>query len=774
MKNIHILDCTLRDGGYVNDWEFDDKDSLKTIQTLLGANIDIIECGFLDKDKGKDKNCTRFKTLENLEKLLEDIILKENQMLVAMIEYGKYDINSLPQVTQNSKIRGIRFSFRKSDFALALLEMPNIKAKGYELFIQPISTLSYTDNELQNLLKNINQLEPYAVYIVDTQGSMFSDDFKVLYESMDKILNKKVLLGFHSHNNMQLSYAIAITFIDLSKDRNIIIDSSVYGMGRGAGNLNTELLADYINKKIYLKYKIEEILELIDSYYYTIYKTQGWGYSLAHFLSASLECHPNYASYLLDKKHLTINEIKYIMTQVPENEKYEYNKLYIEKLYINYNEMKQESIYEPNLAKTKKILLLGSGKNLSQKIDEIKYHKNEYLIISLNHIPKDIVPDYYFFSSQKRYNEFCDALEHQWVIVSNNIKSKAKYKIDYKILSNLEELHSNNSAIMMINYLVKNGFNSVYIAGVDGFNNATINYNYDEKDIVIDSKSIEELNETIQQAIVILSKHIRIHFITSSLFKSASKQKIIGVIPARYGSTRLPGKPLADIDGLPMVVHVMKRAMMCDFLDDIVVATDDERIFNTVVKYGGKAIMTSIHHIDANYRMQEVSTKIDGDIFVLINGDEPLLNHNDITKSVKGLIDNPEVSASLLVTSYTERNNYSNLKIVLNHNDEVMYISRSDIPSDARVEKRPMWKGYYIVSFTKSFLDKYAYELKDSTLNDRESTNENKILEYGYKIKAIKTDTNALSVDTPEDLEIVRQMMKEDKLFPLYKDCKID
>ena len=107
-------------------------------------------------------------------------------------------------------------------------------------------------------------------------------------------------------------------------------------------------------------------------------------------------------------------------------------------------------------------------------------------------------------------------------------------------------------------------------------------------------------------------------------------------------------------------------------------------------------------------------------------------------------------------------------------NDEVLYISRSDIPSDARVEKQTMWKGYYIVSFRKNFLDKYAYELKDSPLNERESTNENKILEYGYKIKAIKTNTNALSVDTPEDLEIVRTMMKEDKLFPLYKESKID
>jgi 3-deoxy-manno-octulosonate cytidylyltransferase (CMP-KDO synthetase) len=326
----------------------------------------------------------------------------------------------------------------------------------------------------------------------------------------------------------------------------------------------------------------------------------------------------------------------------------------------------------------------------------------------------------------------------------------------------------------MINHLIQNQFTSVNVAGVDGFSTTNENYTYDEKDSLTDAKSINELNESIQKAIKILSKSIKIDFITSSLFESKSKPRIVGVIPARYASTRLPGKPLKEIEGLPMIVHVLKRAIMCDYLDEVIVATDDERIFNIVENYGGKAIMTDIKHIDANYRMQEVSTKIDGDIFVLINGDEPLLNYNDIEKSAKGLINNPEVSASLLVTPYNERNNYSNLKIVLNHNDEVLYISRSDIPSDARVEKQTMWKGYYIVSFRKNFLDKYAYELKDSPLNERESTNENKILEYGYKIKAIKTNTNALSVDTPEDLEIVRTMMKEDKLFPLYKESKID
>lgn len=247
------------------------------------------------------------------------------------------------------------------------------------------------------------------------------------------------------------------------------------------------------------------------------------------------------------------------------------------------------------------------------------------------------------------------------------------------------------------------------------------------------------------------------------------KNKIVGVIPARYASTRLPGKPLADICGLPMVIHTLKRAQMCSVLDEVIVATDDKRIFEVVESFGGKALMTSENHEDGIFRMHEVSTIVHGDYYIAINGDEPLINPDDIRKSVFGLLNDNKASSSMLITRYEERNNTSNIKVVIDKQDYVLYTSRSDIPSDAREKKQAMWKGYYLVTFGKNFLDKYVFEMPDSELNFRESLNENKILEYGYKIKAIKTDTNALSVDTPEDLEIVRSMMLEDPIFKRYQ-----
>lgn len=186
MKNIKILDCTLRDGGYVNNWNFSDKDTKRTIKKLLKSNIEIIECGFLDQNNGKESDFTRFKSYEVLENLVSDLTLNENQLLVAMVEFGKYDLTTLPNITKNSKVTGIRFSFRRSDYKVAIKQVEVLKEKGYKIFIQPITTESYSNEELEDIIQIVNSLNPYAFYIVDTAGSMYNDNFEILKNKIEK------------------------------------------------------------------------------------------------------------------------------------------------------------------------------------------------------------------------------------------------------------------------------------------------------------------------------------------------------------------------------------------------------------------------------------------------------------------------------------------------------------------------------------------------------------------------------------------------------------
>ena len=246
-----------------------------------------------------------------------------------------------------------------------------------------------------------------------------------------------------------------------------------------------------------------------------------------------------------------------------------------------------------------------------------------------------------------------------------------------------------------------------------------------------------------------------------------STQRVIGVIPARYSSTRLPGKPLKDIAGLPMVIHVLKRAQMSTVLDEVIVATDDERILEVVEAHGGKAIMTSASHDSGTERMYEISKSILGDIFVMISGDEALVKPEHIDVGVKGLMSS-DAPVSVLFNRFEKKNSQGDFKLVFNKRKEIMYISRNDIPSETRRKVPYMHKSYHITSFTKKFLKTYM-ALEQTPLDHFEMHELLRILENGYKIQGVEVESSAISADTPEDLDYIRGVMSDDIVYKKYK-----
>ena len=777
MAKINILDCTLRDGGYVNNFSFSNEHIFSILSHLKEASIDIVECGFLDEQNGKEKNSTRFDKCETINSLLTKLSPSKDSIFVAMVEYGKVDIDNLPFVTDvKNRISGIRLSFRKSDHLNIFDDAKKIIKKGYKLFLQPIATEQYSDTEILSFIHKCNTLDIHAFYIVDTHGSMMRDDFRRLYYLFEHNLKRSVLLGFHSHNNLQLSYSNAIDFIELSKysGRETIIDASIYGMGRGAGNLNTELLADYINKKMGAKYKIDPILEVVDEYLAAIYHQNKWGYSLEHFLSASEHCHPNYASFLINKKNLSIVEIKQLISSIPNNDRREFDKELIERLYVSHKETTSPFLKElPEEFYKKKTLLIASGKSIDLKVDAIlqKISQESLQTVSLNHINPSIPTDYVFFSNQVRYDEFCDKIDSKKLIVTNNIKVRSNhsgcYVVDYTKLFGYKDLKVDNVAILAMILLLLHDVKDVLVAGLDGYSYSFDNqYSYEEYNRVVDKEALEAINNDIIRAIQKISHDLHVTYITPSIFKQYTKQKIIGVIPSRYASTRLPGKPLKDIAGMPMVIHVLKRAQMSTILDEVIVATDDRRIFDLVEDNGGKAMMTDLSHNNGSERMYEVSRKISGDVFVVINGDEALLNPVHIDIGVQALLSS-NASVSLLYNKFYKFQSPADFKVVVNQKKEIMYISRNDIPSNARMDVDYMYKAYHIMSFTKEFLDIYI-TLEQTRLDKIESHELLRVLEYGYKIQGAEVESSAISVDTQDDLEYVCSVMPKDAIFQQY------
>jgi len=777
MTKVGILDCTLRDGGYVNNFSFDNAHIFTIIEQLKNANIDIIECGFVDSINGGSENFTRFDKCQTINKLLGQLPANHDSIFVAMVDFGKVVIDDLPLVTNAvNEIKGIRLAFRKTDHLKIFDDAKMIVEKGYKLFIQPMATELYTDSEVLNLIELCNTIGIDSMYIVDTHGSMMREGFRRIYYLFEHNLNQTIRLGFHSHNNLQLSYSNAIDFIEIanSSQREIIIDASIYGMGRGAGNLNTELLADYINKRVENRYKIEPLLEVVDEYLVAIYKENRWGYSLEHFLSASEHCHPNYASYLINKKNLSIVEIKKLLTSVSIEERREFNKNLIEQLYFAYKEeMKLPLKSLPASFYEARILLLASGRSVEAAKTALRERisQNGFQTVGINHINPHITCDYLFFSNQIRYDGFCEILNPEKLIVTSNIKIRSNHQncfvADYKQLFEYNSLSVDNATVLILNLLSLNKVQEVSIAGLDGYDlHDQKNYSYTEYNRVLDNDALQKINDDIARSIRVISQNLHISYVTPSQFKQHTKQKIIGVIPSRFSSTRLPGKPLKEIAGLPMVIHVLKRAQMSEILDEVIVATDDRRIYDIVEAHGGKAMMTDMSHNNGSERMYEVSRSVAGDIFAVINGDEALLKPEHIDAGIRGLLAS-DAPVSLLYNRFEKKNSPADFKVVLNNRKEVMYISRNDIPSDARTDVPFMYKAYHVMSFTKEFLETYM-TLEQTPLDRVESHELLRVLENGYKIQGIEVASSAISVDTPEDLEYVRSVMSDDPIFKLY------
>lgn len=244
--------------------------------------------------------------------------------------------------------------------------------------------------------------------------------------------------------------------------------------------------------------------------------------------------------------------------------------------------------------------------------------------------------------------------------------------------------------------------------------------------------------------------------------------KTVAIIPARMQSSRFPNKPLADIDGMPMIVHVFKRTELCPVLSGVFVATDSSEIFDVVNSYGGKAIMTGSQHQTGSDRIAEACKALESDIVVNVQGDEPLLVPEHITNLVHALKNDQQAQAATLMCKTDEYGQVSECKIVTDLNNNIMYFSRDDIPSRLRVPHSNFLKLYNIVAFRKDFLLKFAsWDL--TPLERIEYIEYLRILEHGYRLKGVLVEAQIQSVDTPEELETVRERMKTDPIVSQYR-----
>lgn len=249
----------------------------------------------------------------------------------------------------------------------------------------------------------------------------------------------------------------------------------------------------------------------------------------------------------------------------------------------------------------------------------------------------------------------------------------------------------------------------------------------------------------------------------------------VAIIPARMGSSRFPGKPLANILGLPMIEHVRRRVSMSTILSDVYVATCDKEIHNAVTELGGKAIMTSSAHQRASDRTAEAAESLSAELIVMVQGDEPMTYPEMIDLALGPMLKDSSIICTNLMKRITEHSDYLNpntIKVVINNDSNALYMSRSPIPNlsnDSNLCSSPMYKQVCIIPFTKSGLKLYT-QLDPSPLEVAESVDMNRFIEHGYSVRMIESEYDSHAVDNLEDLSLVTQLMKDDPLTMSYLD----
>ena len=525
MSKIQLLDCTLRDGGYINNFRFGKYAIRKILQQLTHAGLDIVECGFLE-DGEYDEDTSIFNAAEQIASLLPNE--HGRTMFVAMVCYGEYDLSQLSPCTRNS-IDGIRVTFHYDEVEGALEYCREIKEKGYKVFVQPVGTSSYTDIQLLHLIEKVNELQPYSFYLVDTLGLMHKNDIARFFYLINTNLDKSINMGFHSHNNLQLSFSNSQEFFEYVGDRVISLDASIYGMGRGAGNLNTELIANYVNDREGHMYAIEPLLEVVDEFIIHIRQKHEWGYTVPYYLAAINGCHPNYASYLAQKQTLAVKEISAILNMIPVEKRSLYNKELVNRIYLEYQSHEVDDTYVLKNLKEKiggrNIILMAPGGSITDCYDEIvqKQNSENCLLISVTFVPDFMDCDFTFLANAKRYATTFNPMKKEVsLIYTSNIRANQEqsgYCVNYVSLLNEVDIIRDNSALMALNLLQKLSPRKVYLAGMDGYSMKKGNYYQERLNLIQDRDYVLEMNKAIKHRISEIGKVMDIEFLTPSLYE---------------------------------------------------------------------------------------------------------------------------------------------------------------------------------------------------------------------------------------------------------------
>lgn len=508
-RKIELLDCTLRDGAYIVESRFGVPAIKGIIKKMQDANVDIIECGWLKNDPHREGS-----SFYHVPGDLKPYLIEKNKRSIytVMIDWDRYNLDLLPPC-DGETVDAIRIVFPHGKYKEGIAVGNAVKEKGYQVFYQAANTLAYSEEDLRELAREINQVHPAGLSVVDTFGAMYEEDLERIADILDEELDDGIRLGFHSHNNQQLSFALTIRFVKIFQDRKrgIIVDASLNGMGRGAGNAPTELIVNYLNQNG-SGYEMDAVMDAIDIYMEYFKENYKWGYSTPYFIAGMYCCHVNNIAYLLKNHRTSAKDMRNIIESMSPEDRRKYDYDLLEEKYIE-NQDKivddEETIrYLKEAFRGRTILLIAPGKSVIEQQERIReYIRTEKpLVIAVNALLREYKYDYMFVANSARYDYARESRQEQFgdtkKIILSNIKTRPdenEYIVSFNRAIKRGWEHFDNAVICCLRLFDKLEVEHAVIAGFDGFK-TKYNESYADASLpaINPGKQWDELNEEIK------------------------------------------------------------------------------------------------------------------------------------------------------------------------------------------------------------------------------------------------------------------------------------
>tara|TARA_B100001248_G_scaffold258594_1_gene243033 strand:+ start:58907 stop:60577 length:1671 start_codon:yes stop_codon:yes gene_type:complete len=531
-SNIKLLDCTIRDGGYINDWSFPFSFAQDLACTLSDAKVDYIELGFLKKEP--TSNLWTNVTQETISQL-KPFLGKTKVSLLA--DYKSITLEDVPN-QKDAHFQLLRIATHKKDYKQALNLALEIKQqKGIETTINFMGISSYSNEEILTLAKEIqdHKEDIKCFYLADSFGALLPEDTKLIFEAI--LSQGEVPLGFHPHNNLQLAFANTLEAIRAGA---CMIDASISGMGRGAGNLHLEIILAYLNKTRETQHTPLPVLRFIDIFMMPLKQKYNWGYSTSQLVSGLLSCHPNYPKHLLETKTYSIDAVYSMLSSIPEKEKSLFTKETLQDTQKKFLEEcasrhKEIGLNLKSSFKNTDALILCSGPSIAKHKDRIlkTIESGRFVSFSINRDTDLLETDYVFFGNNRRWIQYQNSLSNSsktilGTRVIDTYPEERAHPVTYTTHSTLNyDLFDvgvpTNSALELAYFLIQQGAKNIYLAGLDGYTKNKDNFYYEENDHIEGAQELEKANNTIAQELSQIStllkeKEVSLHSLTPSIF----------------------------------------------------------------------------------------------------------------------------------------------------------------------------------------------------------------------------------------------------------------